>query len=583
MKYQYLLHPQNGHINISIQKSERASPRFVCDAALEPTRITCTHSQYSNILRLLAHWAEVTQYSKYNRFRINHLASPRSKWQFAFRCVFADLQARRRNFKLESVIKQFANRRRYISLYKRKLNAPGVLPLQVLAFFHQLSFQRIASIDIFLQDAEVDILKSIESSCTYEEIVCFRQLCAAEVRAALGSDTALVRLRETPSFLARLFGSADKQPSIGGKLLSAEDIQRVQDFVDYKPGLSDFELPPWHILWNFRVSMPVCVVELWVQPVGDVAPVKVVECAVEGIAASAIIHPASSIWTARVDNMTAVNCVRNNIVCTCPFRSPPSDDERARMPDVHFNFSLIPSSTLVFYFCLMTQMFEDEERRPASSEQSANEANAPPMLRLRFVNHPLQSKWKADTQLYMIAQQLHVIHDQRFVSTLSNFLFPPLDVDLTAALKAISDSVAVYKEFILETMGKSIWRQRVHDLQISAHLPIFIVPTDATDAHSRALVVDGGAVTISLQQSTVVPLPELVYQSWKPNGWTSQDICSKYHTYVITIMLTLLCAQILSRSFFAQVPNSSRGCSSVPDFVGSFHSCRPSNRRSYPT
>ena len=53
--------------------------------------------------------------------------------------------------------------------------------------------------------------------------------------------------------------------------------------------------------------------------------------------------------------------------------------------------------------------------------------------------------------------------------------------------------------------------------QVTARLPLFILPHDAVDRASPCLVVDAGTVTIALTRSADVPLPVAAH-AWFPAG-----------------------------------------------------------------
>ncbi len=56
--------------------------------------------------------------------------------------------------------------------------------------------------------------------------------------------------------------------------------------------------------------------------------------AVEGFKAGVLVRPASAVYSMRLHNVTAVNCVTNNIVLTCPMREAPTPEDRERMPEM---------------------------------------------------------------------------------------------------------------------------------------------------------------------------------------------------------------------------------------------------------
>ncbi len=70
----------------------------------------------------------------------------------------------------------------------------------------------------------------------------------------------------------------------------------------------------------------------------------------------------------------------------------------------------------------------------APAQRAAAAAARIPLLRARFSNKPLRCRWRAENRLYLILQQLHVIYDPLFASSLGAFFFPPLDVDLRCAV-----------------------------------------------------------------------------------------------------------------------------------------------------
>ena len=47
-----------------------------------------------------------------------------------------------------------------------------------------------------------------------------------------------------------------------------------------------------------------------------------------------LVRPASAVYSMRLHNVTAVNCVTNNIVLTCPMREAPTAEDRERMPEM---------------------------------------------------------------------------------------------------------------------------------------------------------------------------------------------------------------------------------------------------------
>jgi hypothetical protein len=128
--------------------------------------------------------------------------------------------------------------------------------------------------------------------------------------------------------------------------------QKVQELIEFQPN-ADLQLPPSFVLWQVHFSIPLCLTELWVlrpspspssshsatavsgsAAAAAVEPLKIVEFAIEGVEALVARRQASSVWSMRLDNITAVNCLTNNIVVTCPFRQPLTPSERARMPEI---------------------------------------------------------------------------------------------------------------------------------------------------------------------------------------------------------------------------------------------------------
>jgi hypothetical protein len=107
------------------------------------------------------------------------------------------------------------------------------------------------------------------------------------------------------------------------------------------------------------------------------------------------------------------------------------------------NFNSFSQTICLCLFChrSLTQTHSHTARFDEAHEALAAETLAPaqraaaaaariPLLRARFSNKPLRCRWRAENRLYLILQQLHVIYDPLFVSSLGAFFFPPLDVDL---------------------------------------------------------------------------------------------------------------------------------------------------------
>ena len=108
--------------------------------------------------------------------------------------------------------------------------------------------------------------------------------------------------------------------------------QSVQELIDYNAAGATEKVADSFVLWEVHVHVPVCLTELWVLRGAE--KIKLVDVFVEGFKAGALVRPASAVYSARLHNVTAVNCVTNNIVLTCPMREAPTPEDRERMPEM---------------------------------------------------------------------------------------------------------------------------------------------------------------------------------------------------------------------------------------------------------
>ncbi len=218
-RWSYAIPPVSAAVHLRMHRQPRtANPNPAVDepeadieigAAFDPFYVRFTHTQYHALLGTTVAIGNAQRYGKYLCYRpaVRVRGNSRQWWKHAIECVVRDLRQRRSRFDFALLMSRSRHRRQYSALYKRTLNSPGAKELS---------------------DNEKIRLLELEKEYSFDDVVFFRKLTAAEVQMeldAVGGLGGTVTLRKAKAgFFSRLFGGGASSGEQATAVLTKEQV-----------------------------------------------------------------------------------------------------------------------------------------------------------------------------------------------------------------------------------------------------------------------------------------------------------------------------------------------------------------------
>ncbi|KAI0504558.1 hypothetical protein KFK09_015510 [Dendrobium nobile] len=321
--YNFLLLPFDVKISLQANKSRKLSSAYTVD--IEPTALAVTLSemQLHQILSLFDYFSICILRERYGRFRPSHISLSRKLpgwqrmwWQYAQNAVLIDVRHKLWKTSWSSLGKRINERRKYVNLYKRKLELIQqelVVSKDILLELEEMD--RVCYIDDILNyrscaEQKMQELSKMKTSTTGTND---ERLPSASYEKQQHDDRSSSSARGWLNWLSLGMlgagGTADSSSFAG--VVSDEIIKDIYEATEFNPVGSFTEDSCRREKFLFSVRFNICQIGATILSKYEK---KILEAILKGISAECEFSETSSALAALIDSITLIDPFNRNIL-----------------------------------------------------------------------------------------------------------------------------------------------------------------------------------------------------------------------------------------------------------------------------
>lgn len=457
MDLRYILKPVSGFGKIIMKKKlELGSAKNIVNLEFESFHIKIDDEQYYDVLMLAQTFILSARNLKYRKHRpplaITPKTDPIAWFKYAGACILEKIKTRNKKRLWLTVIKRRQERKKYISLFKKK------------------------EVDGSLAPEEEAHFKVLEEMLSFEDIKFYRSLARSEMREENLIPFALKQRQKPQGFFSRWWPSTSAEDS--DALIKDEDIKKFYETIDYdanaKNAAGDEPADAKIMELNFDLKS------------GSIA-----------LAQTNDQRSRKTILSLQFVDLMAYILKRPNTMRVEVSLLDLSIIENLTTHSIFPNLVRAKSSNEKFIVESQVIHVENEQEEIARMAQNATE----PFV--MFVMDELTDNPNADKSIFFSMKPLEIVLNHQAFHKILNFVYGPREQAVLSTLaSAAENQITHLANKTRANLEMTLDTHKAVDLCVDIDAPIVYIPYDCEDESSFLFIADLGHIDVRSQLVT---------------------------------------------------------------------------------